>query len=95
MDIQNILDKFAKKLETVSTEDLQAQLLSYPVSNSEMAALDYLDKSNAISVSIDYFEHLLIIETVSKVSIVNQDSSFSSFIEPSLIEEQYQYLQAA
>ena len=47
MDIQNILDKFAKKLETVSTEDLQAQLLSYPVSNSEMAALDYLDKSNA------------------------------------------------
>lgn len=63
MDIPNILDKFAKKLETVSTEDLQAKLLSYPVSNSEMSVLDYLEhKSNAI--------------TVSKVSIVDQDSSF-------------------
>ncbi|MGN7001666.1 hypothetical protein ACTHR3_04570 [Neisseria sp. P0005.S008] len=94
MDIQNILNKFAKKLEAISTEDLQSELLSYSSCNSEITVLEYLRRSNSTIIPIKFLENFLIVDISSPVSILGQDSSFFSN-EVDVAEDQYQYYQAA
>lgn len=94
MDIQDILNKFAKKLETISTEDLQSELLSYSSSDSEITVLEYLCGSDSTIIPINFLENFSIIDISSVVSISGQDSSFFSS-EADLVGNQYQYYQAA